>query len=153
MPSGSGLPELQQGVRERVARAVVDVAVHGDGVGVAAGGDVAAAGEGQRVAVEGADGVGGGGRELGHQRPSSIQVARRAVEHDVPAVAERPLRHGQAVVVGGDEPLPGRVVGHGLEDRVVGEERVAGEVHLGDEPLGERRAEEREVDVRRAARR
>jgi hypothetical protein len=39
-------------------------------------------------------------------------------------------------------------VAHRVEDRVLGEERVAGEVHLRDEPGGERGPEERQVDVR-----
>ena len=40
-------------------------------------------------------------------------------------------------------------IAHGVEDRVVREQRVAREVHLGDEPLRERAPEQREVDVRR----
>src|SRR4029453_2491241 len=44
------------------------------------------------------------------------------------------------------QPLPCRL-GHRGEDRVEGEQRVAGEVHLGDEPLGEGPPEQREVDV------
>ncbi len=54
------------------------------------------------------------------------------------------------MVVGGHQTGAGSGVGDRAEDRVVGEERVAGEVHLGDQPLGERRAEEREVDMGRA---
>ena len=46
-------------------------------------------------------------------------------------------------------PLARGRVAHRLEDRVVREERVAGEVHLRHEPLGERPPEDREVDVRR----
>jgi hypothetical protein len=52
------------------------------------------------------------------------------------------------VVVRGDQACAGGLVGDGLQDGVVAEERVAGEVHLGDQALGEGRAEEREVDVR-----
>ena len=42
----------------------------------------------------------------------------------------------------------GLLVGHRVVDRVKRQQRVAGEVHLGDQPLGERAAEEAEVDVR-----
>ena len=40
-------------------------------------------------------------------------------------------------------------VGHRVEDRVLREQRVTGEVHLGHQPLRERPAEQREVDVGR----
>jgi hypothetical protein len=53
------------------------------------------------------------------------------------------------MVVGGDEPLPGGRVDDRLVDRVEAEERVAREVHLRDQTLRERGAEEREVDVGR----
>src|SRR4029450_8996723 len=38
----------------------------------------------------------------------------------------------------------------GLQDRIEWEQRVAREVHLGDHPLGELSAEQREVDMCRA---
>ena len=41
-----------------------------------------------------------------------------------------------------------RRVTHRVQDRVVGEERVAREVHLRHEALGEGAPEDREVDVR-----
>ena len=47
-----------------------------------------------------------------------------------------------------DRPVPGRRR-DGVEDRVLAEQRVVREVHLRDQPLGERPAEEAEVDVRR----
>src|SRR6266566_925060 len=73
-----------------------------------------------------------------------------AAQHDVPVVAEGPLGLGQLDVEVGDQPLPGLLVGHRVEDRVELQQRVAREVHLGDQPLGERAAEQREVDVCRA---
>src|SRR5580704_5233445 len=72
-----------------------------------------------------------------------------AAQHDVPVVAERPFRLGQVDVEAGDEPLPGLLVRHRVEDGVQRQQRVAGEVHLGDQPLGERAAEQREVNVGR----
>src|SRR4051812_5370770 len=70
---------------------------------------------------------------------------RGLAQDDVPAVGERPLRPGVLEVEGGDEAVA--VVAGGVEDRVLREERVAREVHLGHEALGERAPEDREVDV------
>ncbi len=56
------------------------------------------------------------------------------------------------MVVGRDQPFPGLRVDHRLVDRVEREQGVAREVHLGDHPLGELGAEQREVDVRGAPR-
>ena len=47
-----------------------------------------------------------------------------------------------------DQPLARLRVAHRVEDRVLREQRVAGEVHLRHQPLGERAPEQREVDVR-----
>src|SRR5688500_9387611 len=80
-----------------------------------------------------------------------LLVQRRGVlaaQHDVPPVAERPLGHGGVQVEPGHHRLAGLRVADRVEDRVVGAQRVAREVHLGDQPLGERGAEQREVDVR-----
>ena len=49
-----------------------------------------------------------------------------------------------------DQALARLRVGHRVEDRVEGEQRIAGEVHLRDQPRQEGRPEQREVDVRRA---
>ena len=108
------------------------------------------AGVGQGEAEERADGLARGRREGAHGgllAPSGCGAA--AGEHDVPAVAGAPLVLGDVVVVGGDQAVAGRRVGDRLVDRVEREERVAREVHLGDQPLGEVGAEQREVDVRR----
>src|SRR5258707_5525437 len=64
-------------------------------------------------------------------------------------VAERPLRLAEPRVVLADQPLARTAVGGALEDRVVGEERVAGEIHLRDEPGRKAGAEHAEMDVRR----
>ena len=49
-----------------------------------------------------------------------------------------------------DHPLARLLVAHRVEDRVIGEERIAREVHLRHEALRERPAHQREVDVRGA---
>src|SRR5882672_4000910 len=54
-------------------------------------------------------------------------------QHHVEGIAERPFGLAQIWVVGGDQPLARRGVGGALIDRVVLQERVAGEIHLGDE--------------------
>ena len=73
-------------------------------------------------------------------------------QHDVPLVAERPAGLGDLERERGHEARPGLVAGNGLEDRVEGEQRIPGEVHLGHEPGRPRRTEQREVDVRGAPR-
>src|SRR5436190_21566276 len=69
----------------------------------------------------------------------------RAAQHDVEAVRERPIRLRRVEIELRDEPLARGGISYGLENRVVGEQRVARKVHLRHEPLGERAAEEREV--------
>src|SRR5581483_5355062 len=81
--------------------------------------------------------------------PSLLEDRRAAAaQHDVPLETQGPLGLGQLDVEPGDQPLPGLLVRHRVEDRVEWQQRVAGEVHLGDQPLGEGPAEQREVDVR-----
>src|SRR5215208_1573571 len=72
-----------------------------------------------------------------------------AAQDDVETVRERPLRLGSLQIEGRDHTLPGFGVAHRVEDRVLPEQRIARKVHLGDEPRGEGRPEEREVDVGR----
>src|SRR5215470_11926473 len=81
---------------------------------------------------------------------TSLLPGRRlaAAKDDVEAVAEGAVVQRRLPVVAGDEPVARHRVGDAGEDDVVGEERVALEVHLRDEPLRERDAEQREVDVR-----
>ncbi len=63
--------------------------------------------------------------------------------------AERPLRNRRVEVESGDQPLAGKL-GYRLEYRIVREQGITWEVHLSDQPLGEGRPEDREVDVRGA---
>src|SRR3712207_5411734 len=70
-----------------------------------------------------------------------------AAQHDVPLEGQRPVVLRALQGVPADRPVPcdGR---DGVEDRVLAEQRVVREVHLGDQTLGERAAEQAEVDVR-----
>src|SRR5690606_17322591 len=71
-----------------------------------------------------------------------------ASHHDVETERQRPFRHRPAQIERRDQPLPRLLVRNRIEDRVLEEQRIVGEVHLRDEPLGERRTEHGEVDVR-----
>ena len=75
-----------------------------------------------------------------------------AAQHDVEAVAERPFGLGDVEVEFRDQALARAGIGDAVVDRVERQQRVAGEIHLGDQPLREAAAEQREMDVRRAAR-
>src|SRR5262245_12080207 len=68
-------------------------------------------------------------------------------EHDVEAEPERPGGLGQVELERADQTLASLLVADRVEDRIEREERIAREVHLGDEPIGNRAAEDREVDV------
>ena len=147
-PVGVGLPELEERVGDRLAGPVEHPPVQPD--------RARAAGRHQgRVAVVLRDRSAKNGPTVwpgvGGRRHVLLLEGRgrRAGEHDVPAVAGAPLGLGDVVVVGRHQPLAGLRVDDRLVDRVEGEQRVAGEVHLGDQPLGEVGAEQREVDVRR----
>ena len=69
-----------------------------------------------------------------------------------PTCSRAPIPVASLEVEACDEQRARLRVADGVEDRVVREERVAGEVHLRHEPLGEQPAEDREVDVRRPPR-
>src|ERR1700731_1655738 len=73
-----------------------------------------------------------------------------AGHYDVPPVAGRVFGLRHVVVVACDQSLACNRVHDGLIDRVQPEQRVAGKIHLGDQTLGERSPEYREVNVRRA---
>src|SRR5262249_27583463 len=73
----------------------------------------------------------------------------RAAEHDIPAPAQRPLRLGCLMVVARDQTLPRRRGRDSIEDRILEEQRVVGEIHLSHQPRYPAWAEQREVDVRR----
>ena len=87
---------------------------------------------------------------LSHGRGPRRRVA--AADDDVEAVAERPVGLRQVLVELRHQPVARGGGGDRLEHRVDGEQRVAREVHLRHEPLGERAAEQREVDVVRPPR-
>ncbi len=59
----------------------------------------------------------------------------------------RPFRHRLGQVEAGDHAIAASRIRHRHEDRVLLEQRVAGEVHLRHQPLQELVAEEREMDV------
>src|SRR4051812_13839265 len=63
-------------------------------------------------------------------------------QDDVEAEAEGPLGLGDVVVVARHQPLAGPFVGNRVEDRVLEEQRISGEVHLGHQPLRERPPEQ-----------
>ncbi|CPR13583.1 hypothetical protein BN971_04895 [Mycobacterium bohemicum DSM 44277] len=75
-----------------------------------------------------------------------------ARHHDVPPVAGGVFRLGDGVVIARDQSSARVGVEDRLEDRVQVQQRVTRKVHLGDQALGERGSEHREVDVRRAPR-
>src|SRR5215211_2477368 len=85
----------------------------------------------------------------GVSRDTSILHRGRlaAAQDDVVFEAERLLGHGPVVVVSADHPLAVLRVANRVEDRILEEERIAGEEHLGDQPRGEGGPEQREVDV------
>ena len=60
---------------------------------------------------------------------------------------ERIHRDGRLHVERGDQRLYRRSIGNGADDRAGPDQRVAFEIHLGDQPLRERAAEDREMDV------
>src|SRR6478672_3325363 len=60
-----------------------------------------------------------------------------AAQHDVELVAERLLGNRGFPVEMGDQAPPRALVGHAVEHGIVLHQRIAGEVHLRDEPRGE----------------
>src|SRR5579859_2538435 len=60
-------------------------------------------------------------------------------QDNVELIAKRPLRLRRFQVEPGNQPLPAFLVGDGLKDWIKGEERIAGKIHLGDQPCRERR--------------
>ena len=141
-----GLPISSSASGSGVARPVEDPAAHPRSRRGATRARPRAVAVRQGVAEERADGLGGWQTpwvEVGaHQASIGARRARCPTGSRAPTPARScPCRTG-------DQAVPGLLVGDRAEDRVVGEQRVAGEVHLGDQPLGERRAEHREVDVR-----
>src|SRR5580658_6151440 len=73
----------------------------------------------------------------------------RPAQDQVEAIAERKLFFREVYIEAGEHAMF-RPVGDRLENRIVGQHRVAFEIHLGHESGYERRPEERKVDVRGA---
>src|SRR5262249_28741892 len=71
-----------------------------------------------------------------------------ATEDDVELVAERPLGHGTREVEARYQLCARRLVGDRLVDRIDLQQRIAGEVHLRDQPLAEVVPEQGKMDVR-----
>src|SRR3954471_24128170 len=75
-----------------------------------------------------------------------------AAQYQVETVAQCPFRLAERGIVSTNQPLARRRVGGALIDRVVFEQRIAGEIHLRDEPCREAGSEHAEMDMRRAPR-
>ena len=73
-----------------------------------------------------------------------------AAHHDVELIAERVERHRRLHIEERDEAIAGAFVGGAVEDRIVGHQRIAGEIHLRDQARGESGAEDGKVNVRGA---
>src|SRR6185436_2383825 len=71
-----------------------------------------------------------------------------AAQHDIEAISQCPVRLRQREVELRYEAKARALVGNRLVHRVVRAERIAGEIHLRDEPRRHRVPEEREVNVR-----
>src|ERR1700676_2267835 len=70
-----------------------------------------------------------------------------AAQDHIELVAERMLRHRRVDIESCDQPRTRVRIGDAVEDRIDREQRVAREIHLRDEPRGEARAEQAEMDV------
>ena len=90
------------------------------------------------------------GRRQRHLSPPSAWPRARAAR--CRSGRRAPTRDRVVEVERRDHPLAVPGVAHRMEDRVLEEERIAGEVHLGHQAGGERRSEQRRVDVLAATR-
>src|SRR5437016_11747716 len=68
-------------------------------------------------------------------------------QHDVELVPQRPLRLRALKVEAGDKAFASLVVGDRLKDRIKSEKRIAGKIHLSNQPGRERRPQQRKMDV------
>src|SRR5438552_18965702 len=71
-----------------------------------------------------------------------------AAQDDVEAIAQRVLGSGVVPVEVGDQALACPLVCGAVEDRIEGQQRIAGKIHLRYQAREKRAAEQREVDVR-----
>src|SRR5260221_11460662 len=74
---------------------------------------------------------------------------RAAAQNDVEAVAERILGLAEVRIVARDQTRARFSIGRALKDWIEVEERIAREIHLGDETRGEGRPEDGEMDMSR----
>src|SRR5437764_14412322 len=68
-------------------------------------------------------------------------------QHDVELIPQRPLRLRALEVEAGDKTFAGFLIGDRLKDRIKSEKRIAGKIHLGNQPGCERRPQQRKMDV------
>eukprot|EP01022_Parablepharisma_sp_SALTPOND_P016942 TRINITY_DN2599_c0_g3_i6.p1 TRINITY_DN2599_c0_g3~~TRINITY_DN2599_c0_g3_i6.p1 ORF type:complete len:1173 (+),score=341.22 TRINITY_DN2599_c0_g3_i6:1282-4800(+) len=150
----AGQPGFGPGIVDGLAVAVEDGALHAHLRGSAAdlGGQLDGPGPG--FMREGADGLRSG--DVAHVLSCSVNASDThgrgvaAAQDDVEYVAEHLVVHRFVQREARDQALAGSLVGDALEDRVVVEQRVVGEVHLRHQALRIDVAEQREVDMRRA---
>src|SRR5271154_692705 len=78
------------------------------------------------------------------------QALATSAQHDVEAIGQafQWLRCVEVEPCG--QSIRRRLVGNGCDDRIMRNERIALEIHLGDEPLCKARPEYGKMDVRRA---
>src|SRR4051794_1931173 len=72
-----------------------------------------------------------------------------SAQNNVESIAERLQRNGGVPIELGDQAVACRFVRGAVEDRIEGNQRIAGKKHLRDQSRGERRAKDRHVNVRR----
>src|SRR5208282_3202591 len=77
--------------------------------------------------------------------PALNRRRHASAQHDVPPVAQRPFGLGDRHIEPADEAVARCLIGDRQKDRVELEQRIAREIHLCHEPLGEAGAEKREV--------
>ena len=70
-------------------------------------------------------------------------------QHDVKSISQAIKRHGRVQIQGSDEPLHRIRVGDRPGNDVMGQQRIAFEIHLRDQALRKAGAEDREMDMRR----
>ena len=72
-----------------------------------------------------------------------------AAQHQIEAVGQAVQRHGGVHIQLGNQRAHRIVAAYRLQDGATNEQRIAFEIHLRDQPLRERLAGEREVNMRR----
>src|ERR1700722_9616616 len=70
-----------------------------------------------------------------------------AAHHDVELIAERVERHRRFQIEKRNQTIARTFVGGAIEDGIVDHERITGKIHLADQARGERRTENRKVNV------